>query len=229
MAIEFFPLLFFRSNLNNGPLLLWLALFWSNYEQFRSYRERNHLLGIDMSYKFCNWNKIVTDLSYIFWQQMFEFESVDHWYKISIRSSKKNWSSGFATYLNNNDQEQITLIMVCKNSTKDFWHDSAALKLAAGCFIFIAYLILPFFEAVRFMRRKSEAKKRLPIIYGTFQRNIITYKQNVILASLLTLIPVSLPVLQHVTNEFDINIKIYLLNIHLAFMIFFALVFQFTY
>ena len=112
--------------------------------------------------------------------------------------------------------------MVCKNSTKDFWHDSAALKLAAGCFIFIAYLILPFFEAVRFMRRKSEAKKRLPIIYGTFQRNIITYKQNVILASLLTLIPVSLPVLQHVTNEFDINIKIYLLNIHLAFMIFFC-------
>ena len=113
--------------------------------------------------------------------------------------------------------------MVCKNLTKDFWHDSAALKLAVGCFIFILYLILPYLEASRFMRRKSEAKKRLPIIYGNFRRNIITYKQNAILASLLILIPVSLPVLQHVTNEFEINIKIYLLNIHLTYAIIYCI------
>ena len=113
--------------------------------------------------------------------------------------------------------------MVCKNSTKDFWHDSASLKLVAGCFILISYLILPYLEAVRFMRKRSEAKDRLPIIYGKFQRNIITYKQTVILVSMLSLIAVSLPVLQYATNVFDINIKIYLLNIHLATAIFYCI------
>ena len=62
-------------------------------------------------------------------------------------------TAGFAPNVNNTDQEQITLTMVCKNSTKDSWHDSAAVKLAVGCFIFISCLIWPYLEAVRFMRR----------------------------------------------------------------------------
>ena len=88
---------------------------------------------------------------------------------------------GFFAYFTNGDEKNFTLTKICKKESDDFLIVAVGLKANSVSFVYNLIIIFLYLNAKGFIKKKSKEKQKLPVIFGRYQRNVMTYKQDVLL------------------------------------------------
>ena len=100
---------------------------------------------------------------------------------IEIIHNKLCVNSRLFAYFTNGDEKNFTLTKICKKESDDFLIVAVGLKANSVSFVYNLIIIFLYLNAKRFIKKKSKEKQKLPVIFGRYQRNVMTYKQDVLL------------------------------------------------
>ena len=99
------------------------------------------------------------------------------------------------------------------------------LKANIASFVFNVCFIFLYLNAKGFIQKKSKDKQKLPAIYGRYQRNIITYKQSVLLAFLIIFHNISLHAFEYLSPTIEIDTRRLFLSSNFIYNIFHCVLF----